>query len=132
MAPPPPPPPPPAAAAAAEPVHVVVRVRPEPIKPSSSSKKASPDDQQLCVFAEGPTRVSIVSTNKDHLSRTVASASRAAAPSTHRSRRREAGSSKETVHARSFALDRVFGPFASQREVYEEAAWPLIRSVVDG
>ena len=124
-----------AAGTAAEPVRVVVRVRPEPIEGADAPAGGEEQQQQLCVFAEGETGVSIVSANKDHLSRTVASAARGRQQRQQQRQRQHPESTQQQpqqTQARSFNLDRVFGPFASQRDVYEEAARPLIRSVVDG
>lgn len=70
-----------------------------------------------------------MSSNKDHLSRTVASAARGAA-SSRRPRRKQ--QPQHPTQARSFSLDRVFGPLTPQRDVYEEAARPLVRYVVEG
>ena len=118
-----------AATASAEPVCVVVRVRPEPA--DASDQQEQEEQEPLCVFAEEETRVSIVSASKDHMSRTVASAARQQQQRRLQQPQQQKEQQQQT-QARSFSLDRVFGPFASQRDVYEEAARPLIRSVVEG
>ena len=93
---------------------------------------------RVCVFADGDgTRVSVLSTTKSHAAGTAASASRQRARSgmgrSHDSLLDQQEQEQEQEQqARSFAFDRVFEPGASQEDVYESAARPLVRAVVEG
>lgn len=94
---------------AGEAVRVVVRLRPEEVDCDSHGANACADGQRLggsCVLTAEDKKLTIID------------------PATNRGRDNE-------KQAHDFAFDRVFGPGASQSEVFEIAK-PLVHATVDG